>query len=297
MTRALLALLLATTATPALAQAALPEPVRAMVSAAAETGDQAKIDAVVAIAKQTNPDSAAEIDAIVKQAADAREAKRTADLQQASAFDFWEGRLDIGGSVATGNNDAFNLAAGVSLKRDGLKWRHALTGSVDIQKANGITSQERILAGWQSNYKFSERLSAYGAFGYEKNVIAGIDNRFVESFGLSWRAVKSDKVTWDLEGGPAFRQTEFTDGTQQNSVGFGAGSKFAWQMRENLLFQNNTGFFFDSAMTIINETIFTTTLWKTLTANVSFTYQYEESPPPGFENSSTITRFTLGWGF
>lgn len=291
------ALLLASAATPALAQGALPEPVRAMVQAAADTGDQAKIDAVVAVAKQTNPEAAGEIDAIVKQAADARAAKRTADLQQASFFDYWEGRLDIGGSVSTGNDDAFNLAAGLALKREGIRWRHALAATIDLQKANGITSQERITAGWQSNYKFTDRLSLFGAFGYERNVTAGIDRRFVESFGLGWRAVESEKVTWDLEGGPGFRQTRYTDGTSDDSVGFALGSRFGWQLAENLLFQNNTGVFFEQDITLTNETILTTTLWKTLTANLSFTYQYEESPPPGLSSSTTITRFTLGWGF
>ena len=188
MPRTFLALLLASAAAPAFAQSALPEPVRAMVVAAAETGDAAKIDAVVAVAKQTNPESAAEIDAIVKSAADARAAKRTSDLQSASFFDFWEGRLNIGGAVATGNEDSFNLAVGLGLTREGIRWRHALSGAIDIQKANGVTSQERITAGWQSNYKLSERVSLFGAFGYEKNFSAGIDNRFIESFGLGWRA-------------------------------------------------------------------------------------------------------------
>ena len=48
---------------------ALPDPVRAMVEAAAHTGDKAKIDVVVAFAKQTNRGAEAEIDRIVAEIA------------------------------------------------------------------------------------------------------------------------------------------------------------------------------------------------------------------------------------
>ena len=49
---------------PAKAQAALPDPVRAMIEAAIATGDRAKVATVVEIARQTNPQDAAEIDAL-----------------------------------------------------------------------------------------------------------------------------------------------------------------------------------------------------------------------------------------
>ena len=51
------------------AQAALPEPVRAMIEAAIATGDKVKVATVIEIAKQTNPDDTAEIDALDLRAA------------------------------------------------------------------------------------------------------------------------------------------------------------------------------------------------------------------------------------
>jgi len=46
------------------AAAELPQPVRAMIEAAVATGDAAKVRTVVEIARQTNPDDVAEIDAL-----------------------------------------------------------------------------------------------------------------------------------------------------------------------------------------------------------------------------------------
>ena len=56
-----LPLLLAACAAPATAE--LPQPVRAMIDAAIASGHAAKVGTVIDIARQTNPDDVAEIDA------------------------------------------------------------------------------------------------------------------------------------------------------------------------------------------------------------------------------------------
>jgi len=47
---------------PAMAQ--LPDPVRAMIDAAIASGDADQVKTVIGLAKQTNPDDVAEIDAL-----------------------------------------------------------------------------------------------------------------------------------------------------------------------------------------------------------------------------------------
>ena len=63
-------------AMPAAAQSTLSPAVRQMVEAAASSGDKAKIDAVVAVAKETNKGSEAEIDKIVADISAAKAAER-----------------------------------------------------------------------------------------------------------------------------------------------------------------------------------------------------------------------------
>jgi len=92
MKRAILATLLPTllatlllAATPA--AAALPPAVKAMVEAAARSGDKSKTDAVVAIAKETNKGSESEIDAIVAAISAEQVAAREAKLADAGMLD------------------------------------------------------------------------------------------------------------------------------------------------------------------------------------------------------------------
>lgn len=268
-----------------------------MVEAAADSGDAAKIDAVVAVAKQTNPEAAAEIDAIVKQYADAREAKRVEELKTAGFFEKWAGRVDFGGSIATGNSDTRNLAMGIAVARDGLSWRHAAGFSADIQKASGITVQNRLYGTWQSDWKLTERFYALGRFEYEKNFDAGIDRRFVEAIGVGYRIVLPDPISWDLEAGPALRQTKFADGSNENTVAFRGASRFGWDISGNTRLTNDTSIFIENSSSVQNTLAISTTLWKALSAGISFTYLWEQDPLPGLESSSTITRFTLGYGF
>lgn len=45
--------------------AEIPEPVRAMIDAAIASGDEAKVRTVIGLARETNPDDAAELDALL----------------------------------------------------------------------------------------------------------------------------------------------------------------------------------------------------------------------------------------
>lgn len=297
MTGTLRGLALLLLAVPAAGQTSLPQPVRTMVERAAQSGDKAKIDAVVAVAKETNPEAAAEIDRIVAEIAAAKEAERVAALSTAGFLDNWAGRVDFGGSIATGNSDTRNLALGLNLVKDGLRWRHRLEASADVQKSNGMTDQERILAAWQSDWRLNDALYVYGRFGYERNFDAGISRRFIESAGLGWRALRRDAMTWDLEGGPALQQTRYFDGTSDNSFAFRGASRFGWEFAPGTRLTNDTFLLVTSASSVNNTLAVSTTLWKALSAGVSFSVLWEEEPAPGLRSTSTVTRFTLGYGF
>jgi putative salt-induced outer membrane protein len=284
-------------ATPALAQSSLPPSVRAMIEGAAKSGDQAKFDAVVAVARETNPDAVAEIDTLVADITAEKERQRVAALAAAGPLDNWKGTASLGGSIATGNTDAKNIAFGLDLVRDGLDWRHRAVAAADVQRSNGVTDQERLFAAWQSDWKLTERFYVWGRFEYEKNLTLNIQRRFVESVGAGWRAMVRDDMTWDLEAGPALRQTKFFDGSSENSFALRAGSRFGWDITKATRFTNDTDFYIENSSSITNTAAITTMLFGNLSAGISFAFFWQENPGPGLQTTSTITRFTLGYAF
>ncbi len=281
-------------ASPAAAQ--LAPSVKAIVEAAARTGDAAKIDAVVGIAKETNKGAEGEIDAIVAAIAAEQAAAREAKLADAGLLDNWSGQGELGASLATGNSDTKTFAAGLALQKDGLNVRHKLNAAADIQKSNGITSQERILAGYQLDWKFSDRAYAFGRFEYERNRQAGINRRFVESVGIGYKLIDSPAVKWSVEGGPALRQTRFVD-YSENSFAVRGGSNFLWKLSDSTDFTNDTALFIEGSGSLTNTTALTARIFGALSARVAFNITWEEEPPIGLEKIDTLTRFTLVYAF
>lgn len=274
----------------------LPPAVRAMVETAARSGDKARIDAVVGVAKETNPDSSAEIDTIVSAIAEERAAAREAELLSAGVFDNWSGSGQLGASLATGNSDTRTFTAGLSLRRDGVNWRHRFDAIADFQRSSGSTDQERYLAGYQMDWKMSDRTYLWGRLEYERNREAGIRRRFSESAGFGWNAIRSDTVKWDLEAGPALRQTVFVD-RDENIFAVRGASRFLWQLSDTTAFSNDTSVFVDGTTTIGNTAALTSKLMGALSARLAFNLAWEDSPPPGLEKLDTVTRVTFVYDF
>ena len=282
-------------ASPAFAET-LPQPVRDMVEAAAETGDKGKIDVVVAIAKQTNKGAEAEIDAIIAAHAANRAAARQAALAEAGFLDNWKGRGQLGAALSTGNSDVRSLTVGLNLQRDGIDWRHRIDAVFDITDNRKGSDQERILGGYQLDYKISDRAYSWGRLEYERNREAGIKRRFAESAGLGWRALRGKAVRWDLEAGPALRQTRFVDYTENSVAGRGA-SRFAWKLSGATEFTSDTAIFFDSSATINNTAALTARMFGALATRLSYNLAWEQDPPVGLQSLDTTTRVTLVYDF
>lgn len=282
-------------AAPAAAQS-LPEPVRAMVEAAALTGDKAKIDAVVAIAKQTNKGAEAEIDEIVSAHATSRQAAREAKLREASYFENWKGRGQLGAAISTGNSDVRSVTVGLNLQREGLDWRHRLDAAFDITDNRTGTDQQRILTGYQLDYKISERAYSWARLEYERNREAGIKRRFAESAGLGWRALRGRAVKWELEAGPALRQTKFVDYDENTVAGRGA-SRFAWKLSGATEFTSDTAVFFAGAATVNTTAALTSRMFGAVGMRISYNLAWEEEPPEGLKSLDTTSRVTLVYDF
>lgn len=277
-------------------KAELPQPVRDMVEAAARTGDKAKIDVVVAFAKQTNKGAEAEIDQIVTGIAEARAAAHQAKLAEAGYLDNWKGRGQLGASHATGNSELTSVTFGLNMQREGLDWRHRADAILDITDNRNGKDQQRILAGYQIDYKVSYRAYGWGRVEYERNREAGIRRRFAESAGVGWRAVQGGPFRWDLEVGPALRQTRF-DTYAENSVAGRGASRFAWDLSGITRFTNDTALFVDDAASLSNTAALTSKMFGSVGTRLSYNLAWEEEPPTGLKRLDTTTRVTLVYDF
>lgn len=308
-----LTLLLAVVAAPASAE--LPQPVRAMIEAAIATGDPAKVRTVVDIAKQTNPDAAAEIDALDdafqakrREIAAAERARKEQAIRTAGLFDNWSGRGQIGAFQSTGNSSNVGITLSLALTRTGIDWQHRLKANVDYQRSNGRTSREQYLAAYEPRYQIAGSLFAYGLAQYERDRFQGFSSRYSLSGGLGYKVIDSKAAQLSLQAGPAWRRVDFLDGASDSSLGALAGLDFDWQFAKSLKFTQDANLVADGggAATVLVDSNNTSVLLTSgleakisdrLTTRLSYTFDYDSNPPVGAVSTDTLTRFTLVYGF
>ena len=274
----------------------IPAPVAAMIDAVA--ADPAALKTIADVAKKTNPASAAEIDARVAAIADAASAARTDKLAHQGALEGWSGEGELGAFNSTGNAHSTGLAAGLKFSREGLRWKHTLTGVADYQRDNGITSKERFFAGYDINYKISPRFYALGLLNYERDRIAGFDSRFNEGVGFGYKAIDTPRLSLAVEGGPALRQTRFVTGHDDSSFAGRAAANLLWRLGPTTTVTDTTSYYFGGETdTLTTEAAITAKLYGALSARLSFYVQNESHPAHGRAATDTTSRVTLVYAF
>ncbi|MCK0127761.1 DUF481 domain-containing protein [Erythrobacter sp. F6033] len=302
-------------ALPTSALADIPDPVRAMIDAAIAGGDETKIRTVIELARETNPDDAAEIDAILANyeadlavAAKAAEAEKIEAIRNAGIFENWSGKGELGGFRSTGNTSNTGVTAILSMKREGIDWTHKINARADYQENEGVANRERFLASYEPNYNVSDRLFIFGLAQYERDRFQGISSRYAVSGGLGYQIIDQPSLKLSAKAGPAFRVTDFVDGRSESQIAALFGVDFDWDITDRLTLTHDTNavaeaggaatVIIDSSNTSIDlVTGLNAKISNSLTARLSYAYEYDSNPPPGAVGTDTLSRVTLIYGF
>lgn len=282
-----------------------PEAVRKMIEDAIAGGDEKAVAAVVRFAKQAVPAAADDIERMHKtfqQEAKARkEAEQRAKLEALAAagpLEYWDGQAELGASRSTGNTENLGLYASLSGNREGISWRHKFLGRAEIQKTNGITTTERVLVSWQPNYKFEDRLYAFGIAQYEHDPRLGYESRITGGGGIGYGVIAKPDVKLDFEGGPAVRYTDEAANGESVTVAGRASVSLKWKLTPTLELSQNSALYYEPGDTSASAlTALDTRLLGALKARLSYNLLYEADAPASAKSIDTITRATLVYSF
>lgn len=279
-------------------QPEIPPELRAMLDAAIQANDDTGVDTIVKYARAADPGSR---DLVLRRATEWRNARaraRDQRVRQASAFQLWSGRAEAGGFISAGNSDVTGLTGALDLTREGLRWRHRVLAQADFQRTAGVTSRERYVAGYQPNYKINDRGYVYGNAQYEADRFLGYDSRYSVSAGAGYGVLRRTGLTLDLELGPAFRQTDFTDTRMQSSAAVRGSLDLDWTIVSGLsLSQDASAYLERYNSTVRSVTAIEAKLLGPLSARFSYTVQYESEPPDGRLSTDTISRASVVYSF
>jgi putative salt-induced outer membrane protein len=284
-----------------------PDPIRQMLAAAMATRKDGDVEAVGALAKKTNPERIADIDAMLvdyrarrtaekKAAADAARVK----LAAAKFWQNWKGEGQIGASQSSGNTSSTGLSLGLALNRKGIDWDQRFRAQADYQRTGGSTSMERYLVEYEPQIRVGERAFAYGLGRWERDRILGFGNRWNASAGMGYKVIANKAMTLNLKAGPAWRETDYLPGRGQNEselTGL-AGLDFGWNLSPTLRLTQTASTIVGQHNSVTSSlTALNAKLTGALSARFSYSADIDTRPPPGIEKVDTLTRFTLVYGF
>jgi putative salt-induced outer membrane protein len=297
------------------AYAALPAPVKAMIDSAIASGNNQDVLAIVKIAKATNPDDLAEIDSLVaehnKNLAEKAEAEQL-EKQTAGLFENWKGQGELGGYRSTGNTNNLGVTGSIKLVKDAAKWRTNFQARADYERNKGRTTRDQISTTIEPNYKFDNRLYAYGLAQFERDRLQGFSARYTLSGGLGYELVKTKDIRLAIKAGPAIRITDFAGGETKSSLAALVGLDFDWKISDHLKFSQDAGGTyasdaqgFTSAVAVIDSdnTTFSATsaldakLIGSLSTRFSYTIEHETNPKIGRAKTDTLSRASLVYDF
>ncbi|MET4895913.1 DUF481 domain-containing protein [Sphingomonadaceae bacterium jetA1] len=278
--------------------ALIPPPIRAMLEAAIASGNETEITTVVKYARNAVPEAADAIDAMADVWRDEKTASRSRTLREATFFDLWHGRVELGGFVATGNSPNIGATGVVDLTREGLQWRHKLHFQGDYQESLNVTNREHFVASYEPNYKISANSYIYGAAQYESDRFLGYFNRYSASAGAGYSAIRKPTMTLDIELGPAFRQTEFTDARIESALAARGNLNFVWKLTPAIsLSQTGSAYLQRFNSTVSTNSALNAKVFGPLSASLSYNVQYESEPPAGRRTTDTISRASVVYSF
>lgn len=278
--------------------APIPDQIRAMLEAAMAAGNENDVATIARYARAAAPASAARVERMVADWRRERQQANEHHLREADFLDLMRGRIELGGTVNTGNTDNIGLAASMDLKREGLVVRHKFRVQAEYQESLGVATRERYLASWEPNYKIDEHSYFYSALQFESDRFSGYDERYSASVGAGRTAIRNREMTLALELGPAYRRTIFTDGTTQSNFAARGSLDFDWRLSPGITFsQDASAYLQDANSTVSSKSALRARLFGPLSAQLSYQLQFESDPPSAREHTDTTTRAALVFDF
>ena len=215
----------------------------------------------------------------------------------------WSGEGSLSAGVTTGNTETTDLGLGVDIARQMDLWTIGLQASADYGETDGAETKNRVFLGTNLDRQINDRLFGFGQLSYEADEFSGFESRIFVGGGLGYEVLASDATQWTVRGGPGLKIDEIeatltTPASTEESFAATAQSNFAHAFNDNVAFTNDTtALYAETSTQIGNVAAITASLTDTLSARVSFEVRHETDPVVGFEDTDTISRVSLVYGF
>ncbi len=220
-------------------------------------------------------------------------------------------KAQIGYVSSHGDTNAQTANAKISVIYNTGDWKHDLELAGLYGKSNDIVSAERMVAGWQSNYNFSDRMFAFGALDYNDDKFSGFQYQETVSTGVGYSIVKLADATLDAQVGVGYRRLRpeelvpLPDGDYQRIPEDEEGGAVATAAIKGMYAFNSSTKILDvlaalsgSDNTMVqNDLNLQVNMSKALAITAGYEIIHNTSPPAGLTKNDTLITFNLTYAF
>ena len=220
-------------------------------------------------------------------------------LLAASAHAEWKGKGEAGIVFARGNTESDSVNFKLGMSEEAGLWKHALDMSALRSTNNGVKSADRFTAGWQSDYKLSQRTFAFGGLRYERDQFSGFTYQASASAGMGYKFYDTDKIKLSGQAGAGYRRIrdDVTGATSGNAV-FVAGLDYSNQLTGTTNVVDKFHLESGSDNTLLsNFAGVEVKMSNALALSVGLDVQHNTKPPAPRKKTDTVTTVNLVYAF
>lgn len=211
----------------------------------------------------------------------------------------WKGKGEAGLVFARGNTqtDSINLKLSMSQEID--SWTHALDMSALRATTSGTTTANRYQAGWQSNYRVTDRAFTFGGLHYDKDSFSGFDYQANVTAGLGYKFFNTEKVKLSGQVGAGYGRlknavTGQTFGDAIATAGFSYENQLSASTKVVDKFRVESG----SKNTMVDNFVgLEVKMNQKLALGVGFDVHSNSKPPGKLKKTDTLATANLVYSF
>ncbi len=223
-------------------------------------------------------------------------------LLRPSWLELWNGGLDFGYSLTTGNARSNTLSLGSSLNRQTSRDRTSLYANYINAKNNndGVTetTANAIRGGGRYEIGITNRFSAFSFADFEYNEVQLLDLRAVFGGGLGNYLIKKERAEFQVFGGGSYNRENFSDGVTRNSGEILAGEELSLKLSDRVLLRERLQFFPNltdrGEYRVTLDASLNTKLNSWLSWHITASNRYLSNPALGSKNNDLLLTTGIG---
>jgi putative salt-induced outer membrane protein len=210
----------------------------------------------------------------------------------------WSGKVAFGYLATSGNTENSNLNTSFGVAYESGDWVHGLQAFAIHATEDDATTAEAYELAWKSERNLTEHDFLFGRINWRKDRFSGYDTQLSESVGYGRHLIDSASHKLNVEIGLGARQSELSDGSEEEELILRGGMSYKWLISETAeLTQDLVVESGDENTYLESITAVKARLVGKLALVASFTVKNNSDVPVGTENTDTYTALSLEYEF